>query len=357
MDGAAMKPTLFALGALAALACGREPASREPPPPAAPSAPPAPRQSQERPPPTPTPAQLRAQTVDALARAVAARDAGAYAARFSDDAVSGGPAAKDEGKGRGAIRLRMERLLAPMSHPTLAVARTLSVGERLVVEWVLSGAHDRDGLGVPAAGARLSMRGASVLTFDDAGVVREERVYYDEGTFAAQAGATDGRPPPAETRPRSDAGSPARVDVIDAAVDGDPQRRHVDVVRSLFAAFDARDDAAYGALLHDDVTWHDASHALPSRGAAEARRFARALSKALPDARATLTWAAGVGDRWVVTEVVVAGTHKATLRGEKPTRRAVLMRSLDVLELDAGRVARVWTYGDGADVRAQMGER
>ena len=79
--------------------------------------------------------------------------------------------------------------------------------------------------------------------------------------------------------------------------------------------------------------------------------------KALPDARATLTWAAGVGDRWVVTEVVVAGTHKATLRGEKPTRRAVLMRSLDVLELDAGRVARVWTYGDGADVRAQMGER
>lgn len=62
-------------------------------------------------------------------------------------------------------------------------------GDRAVTEWRMTGTHQGDLEGLPATGKGFSLRGVSLLQFEE-GKVKRVTDYYDMSTFLRQLGAT-----------------------------------------------------------------------------------------------------------------------------------------------------------------------
>ena len=147
------------------------------------------------------------------------------------------------------------------------------------MEWALSATHE-------ATGRRVGVGGVGV----------GDRIYVDGATIRAQIGQSHAkvRPPPGEQihAERYDvAGTPA-------------ERRNLAAVIAMRDALVARDEAAFLALLTDDVFHEDMGEVGFSRGKDDARRFSAHLPK---DAKFELHTTHAVED-WVIAETTQSGT-------------------------------------------------
>ena len=174
---------------------------------------------------------------------------------------------------------------------------TTKSGER-VMEWALSATH-------VATGRRVGVGGVSVGA----------RIYADDATIRAQIGQSHAKVRPLPLLPLH----AERYEVA-----GTPrERRNLAAVVAMRDALVARDEAAFLALLTDDVVEDDMSQPDSSRGKKDARRFFAHLPK---DATFELhdTWA--VGD-WAIAETTQSGT-----------------KVLSIWRFVDGRVREGWTY-------------
>jgi len=170
----------------------------------------------------------------------------------------------------------------------------------MVVEWALS--------------ARSSTTGRNVGV---AGVSVGNRIYADGETIRAQAGQS-------HAKKRSPPGLPLAPEHYDQS--GAPvERRNLAAVVSMRDALVARDEAAFLALITDDVFHEDMSEAGLSQGKNDARRFFGRLPK---DATFELHDTLAVGD-WVIAESTQSGT-----------------KVLSIWLFTDGLVSRGWTYPD-----------
>ena len=86
----------------------------------------------------------------------------------------------------------------------------------------------------------------------------------------------------------------------------------------------------------------------------ESAANARAWKAAFPDARGTITSKVVEGNRGAA-EIVWRGTNRGSLMGNPPTGRTVEVRSVVVIETDAGKITRSTHYIDVAGMMAQLG--
>lgn len=217
--------------------------------------------------------------------------------------------------------------------------RVIAAPDVGVVEWALSGEA--------AGGAWVSIRGATFLARADGGAAR---TYADGDTARAQIAAGPARPRPPEIA--RDVAPPRAERVVD---DGPPSPRddaNVAAVRAMLSAVDAHREDGWTAAQHDDVVWVDATQTVPSRGLGESRRFFRALVASMPDVRVEVAAIRGIGGRWVIAELVTRGTPRRA-RGARSPHGGMTRATLDVLELEDGRVRRGWVYGTRAPTPAQ----
>ncbi|HWK88701.1 MAG TPA: ester cyclase, partial [Longimicrobium sp.] len=168
--------------------------------------------------------------------------------------------------------------------------------------------------------------GSSVLHFAD-GKVTEDWVNHEESALLAQLGAPQ---PGAGTR----------------------------VMRAMYAAFNARDEAAAAALCTPDVEFVAVPTGQTFRGPEGLAAFHEIWQRAFPDARAEVRSITDGGDR-VAVEFAGIGTHDGPLdtpAGEvPPTGRRVEILFCDFVELRGGLVHRLRTYWDPMDFMAQLG--
>ena len=105
-------------------------------------------------------------------------------------------------QGQDQIRAHLDNLFTATPDIAYEVTSSVAAGDRVVVEWVVTGTYQNDFPGLPpAAGQTFSFRGASVFELAN-GKVQRYTEYWDAYGFLVQLGAL----PPPNAAP---AGTPA----------------------------------------------------------------------------------------------------------------------------------------------------
>ena len=118
----------------------------------------------------PTPALLR-ETIARYASVVGARDADAYAALFTDDAVQVDPYPKPPNEGRAAIRAFIGQSFDACEAMTFEVEEVHPVADRAAVRFHIT---------VTLAGTAMHIRGVEIFTVTDEGLISAVDAYWGD---------------------------------------------------------------------------------------------------------------------------------------------------------------------------------
>jgi len=121
------------------------------------------------------------QWLDAYCKAWVERDADAAAALFTEDATYAEQPYQDAFVGRKGVREYWARVTATQSNVEIRYGTPITVGNRTAVEWWTT---------LENGGVPITLAGAFVLTFDESGLCRTLREYWQfvEGTKQPKGG-------------------------------------------------------------------------------------------------------------------------------------------------------------------------
>lgn len=264
----------------------------------------------------------------AVAAAFAARDAGAVAARFAEDAsvlIVGDL----EQRGRAAIARDAAAIFGAYRDVRLAIGRIWIDAPVAVIELVLGGQRgDR----------RIGVAGAAIVRFDR-GLAQDARIYLDLATLWGQL---DPRllPEGAEIRGLE----PAPATGTFTAAHTPTEARNLELANQIWSALSAHDVDRVMAPAHADYRYYDyaAPRALDRTGThALVAGFLAAVAGFTIAERPTQLAA---GD-YVLTEVV----EHAAFRGAP-----IVLHGLDIKRIVGGQVLEEWQYSNYFEILAQV---
>ncbi|MDF2693201.1 MAG: hypothetical protein K0S65_1584 [Labilithrix sp.] len=347
-----MRKVSFALAVgFALVACGGE----DTPPPKAPETAvaatnPAPTTTAEAPKEEAKPkesfAELQQKTMKGIVEATNAHDAKKLAGFYAESGtvkIAGAPA---DSNGREAIAQSWQKLFDAFKDYNTAPSRVFVKGDVAIVEWAFNGTHTGDLWGIKATEKKVGAQGVDVLWFTPEGQVKEHHVYYDGGTILSQIGLSKQKARPIPTL----ASSPQVV-----TSNGAPEEaKNVDAAKSMTAAMNAKKEADWLATMSDTLEWDDMSQPQTAKGKADAKKYFKEFTTAFPDVNTTDANVWAVGD-FVIIETSWTGTHKAALFGIPATKKSVTVKSLEIAQYKDGKLAKGWSYSNGADFMQQLG--
>jgi steroid delta-isomerase-like uncharacterized protein len=334
-------------------ACGggadEAPPVQAPPPPVA-SAAPAPPPVETPAPPAPPKASLaELQQTTLKAYVDGFTDAKKVASLYAEDAqlwIPGTP----EVKGREAILGYTQSQLDSSSNVKFGFNRQWIKGDTIVVEWTATGTQTKEWMGVPASEKPWGVTGASILTFNQDGLIAKDHRYFDFSTVLSQLGAS-------KQKARGIPALPTAVETHTAKGDAQ-EEKEVEWAKSLNAAFDKHDSKAFLDMLTDETLYDDATMPTQMKGKAGAKQFFESFTKAFPDLKIEAGRILAVED-FVIQEYAINGTHKAALTGPQgtipATKKPINLHSLDIQHLKDGKLAHGWTYANGFEFATQLG--
>src|SRR5262249_55283921 len=100
--------------------------------------------------------------------------------------------------------------------------------------------------------------------------------------------------------------------------------------------------------------WSDLAAPRDSSGKDEAKKFFQMFTKAFSDVKVSIDGIWAVGD-YVVAESTTSGNHTGQLGPLKPTKKAVSMHSLDILQMKDGKIVRGTSYDNSGEVLDRRG--
>ncbi|HLK39774.1 MAG TPA: nuclear transport factor 2 family protein [Polyangiaceae bacterium] len=249
-------------------------------------------------------------------------------------------------RGRDAVVGAHAILFGAFDHRKVVTTRVWRTDSAQAVEWTMAGTQERDWMGVAATHKPVTFRGLTLLFTKDDGSVNDIHVYFDASTVKAQLGAgpKDLASLPVPSMPSG----PAQI----LEQTGSPEETaNVAAVRSELDALEVPNEAAYLAGMTDDVELTLPWRAQPLRGKEDAARAQfRALHKGIAQLDTTIANDWGVGS-FAVVEYWIAGEQVGPIGWVAPSRAHVVrLDVVDVTEVRAGKVARVWRYDNLAEL-------
>jgi steroid delta-isomerase-like uncharacterized protein len=296
-----------------------------------------------------TPAELQARTTKALVEAWNSHDAAKVGAAYEGSGKLVIPGLPDF-VGREAVVAEARQTLASYPDFKLAVTKSYAHGKTVAIQWVITGKNDGPTMGgQKATGRAMGVAGASVITFDDDGLMREDRRYVDLPTISSQldAKAKAGTFRAAATLPTG----PIEERESKGTAD---ETKALDGARAFYTAFEGKKAPDLTALLDDKVTGDDFTSPATLTGAKAMTDAAGTYWKAFPDLAQTKPVQFAAGDV-VVTEGVLTGTHKGSLGPLKATNKPVSLRFVDFIQVKDGKVVSFATYADSAELLVEIG--
>jgi steroid delta-isomerase-like uncharacterized protein len=124
------------------------------------------------------------------------------------------------------------------------------------------------------------------------------------------------------------------------------------IARAYFAAFNAGDAAALGALLAPDYR-HQGAVVTPQDRALHLQRL-RDVRQGFPDGVFTIDWLIVDGDT-VAVRNTFRGTQTGTYTGVAASGRPVAVSAFHVHRIACGQIAETWNAGDGVGLFRQIG--
>ncbi len=91
-------------------------------------------------------------------------------------------------QGPGGVQAYYMRLLAALPDLHIAVERRHVTHDDIILEVTITGTHRGEWRGLPATGRRVRIPLCAVYTFDEAGKLAGERIYYDRAAILGQIG-------------------------------------------------------------------------------------------------------------------------------------------------------------------------
>ena len=115
-------------------------------------------------------------------------DPAGLAALAGEGAVMRVMASGEAATGGDEIRELAEARLRAFPDWHLERGATYDCGEVVCAEWLLTGTHEGEFMGIPASRRRIALTGCSIFELDAGGGLVEERIYFDAGTMLRQLG-------------------------------------------------------------------------------------------------------------------------------------------------------------------------
>lgn len=332
-------------------ACGGEgeaiPPPQAPPPPPPPVAAPAPEPPAPPPePPKPSMLELEKQSTHAGLTALNAHESAKFAETFAPDGVSISYGF-GESKGREAIASDIQKFFDGFPDFKIADTNIFAKGELVVLEWVMTGTHKGEFMGIKPTGKPVGIRGATVLWMTPDGMVKQEHRYMDGSTIMAQLGQIKA---PARPVPAMPSGEP----VWHIAKGSPEEDKQSDIVKGMYAAFDKKAEADFLGAMADNTVWVDLTMPKDATTKAESKKFFQAFTKAFPDGKLGVDTVFSV-DEFTVAESTMTGTHNGPLGPLKATKKPVSLHNLDVITIKDGKVQAGTGYSNSVEFLAQTG--
>ncbi len=295
----------------------------------------------------PSMAEMQMMTGKSLGEAINAHDAKKLSAYFTENAVMRMAGAPADVTGREAIAANWQKLFDTFSGFKTMSTRTWSKGDVVVVEWAWTGTHTGDMMGVKATQKPVGTMGVDVMWFAPDGMIKEQHTYMDMGTLMSQIGVS-------KQKARSVPSIPSTPPVMVASTGSAEETKNVEATSKMLGAFEKKSETDFVGSTADDVTWDDMTQAETMKGKAAGKKYFTEMTKAFPDAKSTTVNAWGVGD-FVIAETTMSGTHKGAFFGIQPTKKTVNLHNVDIMQFKDGKVAKGWSYGNGAELMTQLG--
>jgi ketosteroid isomerase-like protein len=214
-------------------------------------------------------------------------------------------------RGRDRVVQAHDAIFADFDARTVAVDRVLLTDSSQAVEWTMRARHR-------ANGNSALLHGLALLWTKDDGSIIDVHLYLGEIAGKGEDGAAE---------------APVVFEQARSVV----ERASVDLVRASLQALEDNNEPAYLATMAENVEVIPIGSA-SWRGRSEARGYFHAMRKAIGYLATSIENIWGVGS-FVAVEYHVLGEQNATL---------VKMSTIDVVEIEDGKMVRVWRYGDGA---------
>jgi steroid delta-isomerase-like uncharacterized protein len=333
-------------------ACGGE----ETLPPQTPASPPAPPPApattttaeapKEEAKPKETLAQLQDKTRQGMIEAINARDSKKVAGFYAESGVLKVAGAPSDASGREAISQSWQKMFDAFPDFKMGASRVWVKDDVAVVEWAFNGTHQGDLWGIKGTEKKVGAQALDVMWFTPEGQIKEHHVYYDGGTILSQIGTSNRKVRPIPSIPTSphvftSNGAPAEA-------------KNAEVAKAMATAFENKKEADWLAQMADTVEWDDMTQPQTAKGKNDAKKYFKAMMTAFPDVKSSTlnTWA--VGD-FVITESQWMGTQKAAFFDIPATKKSVTVKTADIMQMKDGKLVKVWSYSNGADLMQQLG--
>jgi ketosteroid isomerase-like protein len=266
---------------------------------------------------------------------------------LADDVTFNFPGAADA-TGRDAVVAAHERLFGAFDSRKVAPTRIFRTASEQMVEWTMSGVQSRDWMGVAPTQKAVSFRGLTVLLTKDDGTIAEVHVTFDVAAVKSLLGVAPKDLPLVRELPRAQTaampdGPPQIIDQTGKEAD------NVAVVRTALDALENTNEAAYLAVMADDVEVHTLQSGEPSHGKEERRAYFKAMHKSLSELDTTVINGWSVGS-YAIVEYWIAGDQMGPI-GWVPMQanHVVRLHVTDVDEVVNGRIAKIWRYENSAE--------
>lgn len=278
------------------------------------------------------------------------QDSMKYGGAYTADAVLAIAGSPDY---KGAqIVAEHQRLIEAFPDTRMNGFRLLSVGNKdgdgglAVLEWVLSATQQSDWMGVKPAGKGVGVRGVSVMWLAGDGTIKNEHRYYDVANMLGQVGGLPGKWRAIPMIPAQMKSVPATGAASESA--------NVDTVKKMLASLEAKKEADFLGAQNDSVELDDLTRSESYLTIADTKKMYDAWTKSFTDLKIAITNAWGFGD-FVAIEMVVTGKQTGAFDGYLASGKALSLHKVGVYQMKDGKVFKGWTYGNGLEMRVQMG--
>jgi len=297
-----------------------------------------------------TMAEMQKKSITGMLAAFNAHDAKKLAAFYAPDSTARMPSREGwkEDAGREAIEKSHTTLFNNVPDAKTGTVRVQQKGDVAIWEWIGTGTDSVGMDGDKPTNKQVGFAGASVLTFDENGLVKTDHTYFDSATIAGQLGKL-----PKDQKVRPVMSLPAGDGVWIESKNTGAEATNVDLLKEIYTAIEKGDDKAFLSMIDDKGTHSDLTMPNDVVGKDAAKKELAGMKKTFGDMKFNVEQAWGVGDN-VIAEVSATATNKGPIGSMKPTHKKVTMHGLDIAEMSNGKCMKMTSYGNSAELVAQI---
>jgi hypothetical protein len=248
--------------------------------------------------------------------------------------------------GRDKVVEAHTALFGAFDQRSFVPTRTWITDAAQAVEWTMTGVQAREWMGLAATRKPVTIKGLTLFWTNDDGSITDVHVSFDQAVVKVQLGAGPKELASLSPPEAPPAGGTREFEQASTA----EESANVAQVRASLSELEKGDQTSYVGTMTDDVLVYTPERAQPARGKEEAGTYFKGLRKQIADLDTSVLNVWGVKE-FVIVEYDIVGEQIAPIGWVSLQKdRLVKLSVIDVVEMQGGKIARVWRYDNPAQI-------